>query len=148
MIELTKENFEETLKENPEVGVMFWMENCPHCEMMKPKFLELAKNSPQIFGMYKCDPKKPDQFANQTLIKKFPTFVSYKNGQQFNVLHEGSQADLSKLFNPEPKQVHISQVPMMQLMSDEIALIDKIAEMKTMLNEIRGEIKRRRDLVG
>lgn len=144
MLVLNEENFNEALKENPKLLVLFYREKgCVHCDKMKPIFESYSESSEEICGTYKLG-NASDSIATQELVKSFPTIVSYVNGQIINV-ETGANVDLKKMFMP--KSVPVSQAPLAQLLADEAALIDAIYPMKLHLEEIQKEIKKRRELV-
>jgi len=144
MLTLNQENFNEALKENPKLLVLFYREKgCSFCDKMKPIFEAHSESSEEVCGIYKLG-NAPDAIATQELVKSFPTLVSYVNGQIMNV-EAGANVDLKKMFMP--KSVPVSQAPLAQLMVDEAALIDAIYPMKLHLEEIQKEIKKRREFV-
>lgn len=144
MLVLNEANFNEALKENPKLLVLFYREQgCSHCNIFKPIFKAHSEKSEEICGMYALG-NGPDSIATEELVKKFPTIVSYVDGKILNV-ETGKDVDLQKMFIPPV--IPISQAPIAQLLADESALMDAIYPMKVHLEEIRQEIKKRRDLV-
>lgn len=145
MLELNESNFKEALGLNPKLLVLFYREKgCKFCDQMKPVFEEYSKKSEDVVcGMYKLG-DMPDSIATAELVKKFPTIVSYANGNIVNV-ETGTGVDLSKMFTP--KAVPIDQAPLAQLLADEAALIDAIYPMKQHLLKVQAEIKKRKESV-
>ena len=144
MVELNEGNFKTTLAENPKLLVLFYREKgCKHCDVMKPKFIEHSLSSEEVCGMYSLG-NAPDSIATQELVKSFPTIVSYMNGQIVKV-ETGANVDLKTMFMP--KAVAVSEAPLLQLLTDEAALIDAIYPLKKHLLEIQAEIKKRKEHV-
>jgi thiol-disulfide isomerase/thioredoxin len=144
MLVLNESNFNEALKENSKLLVLFYREKgCSFCDKMKPIFEAHSESAEEVCGMYALG-NAPDSIATQELVKSFPTIVSYVNGQIMNV-ETGANVDLKKMF--APKNIPVSQAPLAQLLADEAALIDAIYPMKLHLEEIQKEIKKRRELV-
>jgi thiol-disulfide isomerase/thioredoxin len=144
MLILNESNFNDALKENPKLLVLFYREKgCAFCDKMKPIFEAHGESSEEVCGMYRLG-NAPDSVATAELVKSFPTIAAYQNGQLVNV-EAGANVDLKKMF--VPKNVPVSQASLAQLMVDEAALIDAIYPMKLHLEEIQKEIKRRREFV-
>lgn len=147
MLALNEKNFNEALKENPKLLVLFYREQgCKYCDNFKPIFKSYSENSEEVCGMYALG-NGPDSIATEELIQKFPTVVSYVSGKILNVQtnEKDKKIDLTTMFIPPIIPIH--QAPLAQLLSDEAALIDAIYPMKIHLEEIRQEIKKRRELV-
>lgn len=71
VLTLTKENFKETIENNPFVIVDFWAEWCDPCVVFKPTFEAAAANNPDIvFGFVntETDPEISDYFE----VSKIP----------------------------------------------------------------------------
>ena len=145
---LTEANFKETIEKNPKILVFFYRETgCSFCTKMKP-IMEKYEETNAV-GWYALG-DQPDS-VTEGLVKNFPTFVAYVDGKQVGV-QEGSmpieQLDLT--FTPEKikaKHVPIAQAKTMDLIVEEANAIDAIAPLKAHLNEVRAELKKRRELV-
>lgn len=147
MVELNEQNFKEELAKHPQALVFFYREKgCSFCDKMKPIFEE--HNAPYVKAKYHLGPT-PDS-VTQGLVERFPTFVAYAYGEviskQEGVL-TGEQLD--NTFNPEaiaPKKLSVKEAPLLTLLTDEANLIDQIAPLKRLLQEIRDEINFRKAL--
>lgn len=147
MLELNENNFKEELSKHPQALVFFYREKgCSFCDKMKPVFE--SHNAPYIKAKYALG-AMPDSITSG-LVERFPTFVAYAYGEMI-AKQEGvlSPDQLDATFNPEaikPKQLKISEAPLLTLLTDEANLIDQIAPLKKLLKEIQDEIKFRREL--
>ncbi len=95
VIELTKENFDEIVKNSEKpVLVDFWAEWCGPCKMLTPVVHELAEETDEvIFAKVNVD-SEPD-LAGNFGIMSIPTLILFKNGEKSNVsVGYKSKADL------------------------------------------------------
>lgn len=80
MLELTKDNLDETLKSNPLLVVDFWATWCPPCRAMAPMFDKLgAKHTDFLFA--KVDVDAQPEIAEKYQVSSIPTFLFFKNGE-------------------------------------------------------------------
>jgi thioredoxin 1 len=76
-IELTAENFEETVTGNDTVFVDFWAEWCGPCRMFAPVFEAAAENHPDIvFG--KVNTEEQQALAGSFGIMSIPTLMVFR----------------------------------------------------------------------
>lgn len=77
VIELTKDNFNETVDNNDIVVVDFWAEWCGPCKSFAPVFEKVAENHPEIvFG--KIDTEEQPELAQAFQIRSIPTLMLFR----------------------------------------------------------------------
>lgn len=78
-VELTKDNFAETLDNNDIVFVDFWAEWCPPCRMFAPIYEKVSEQHPDIvFG--KVDTDAEQRLAEAFRIMSIPTLAIFREG--------------------------------------------------------------------
>lgn len=76
-LELTKDNFEETILNNDTVFVDFWAEWCGPCRMFAPTFEAASEQHPDIvFG--KVDTEAQQELAGYFQIRSIPTLMVFR----------------------------------------------------------------------
>jgi len=81
-VEITKDNFEEIVKNNNIVMIDFWAPWCGPCRMIAPIIEELAeeyKDKGVVIGKVNTDEEQ--ELAMQFAIRSIPTVVFIKNGE-------------------------------------------------------------------
>ncbi|NPA27841.1 MAG: thioredoxin [Epsilonproteobacteria bacterium] len=79
-IELTKENFDETIKEGVAV-VDFWAPWCAPCRMIAPIIDELAEEYEGKAKICKVNTDEEPEIAVQFGIRSIPTILFFKDGE-------------------------------------------------------------------
>lgn len=78
-LELTAENFNTTIDNNPFVIVDFWAEWCGPCKAFAPTFEAVSDKHPDIvFG--KVDTEAQQDLAGSFAIRSIPTLMAIRDG--------------------------------------------------------------------
>ena len=88
----TKAEFDEILKSEKLVVVDFTATWCPPCQMIGPKFVELAEKTGDAAILIKVDVDENEDTAQACGINCMPTFQFYKGGSK---VHEIQGADIA-----------------------------------------------------
>ncbi|QTE02557.1 thioredoxin family protein [Streptomyces cyanogenus] len=73
-VELTKENFDQTVSENEFVLIDFWAQWCPPCRQFAPVYEKAAADNPDlVFG--KVDTEAQPELAAAFDIQSIPTLM-------------------------------------------------------------------------
>lgn len=148
-----EKSFKETIEAHEKVLVFFYVEKgCPSCDKMKPVIEGLSNDHDILF--YKCgDDLKtamPDSIT-QGLVEMFPTYAAYINGKLVGrQVGEMKPEQVLLTFTPDliPKKLKsIEELPLVQLLTDEAAMIDQIYPMMNHLKKIQKEIKKRKSIL-
>ena len=96
-INLTKENFEQTIADNDIVLVDFWAEWCGPCRTFGPTYEKVSENYPNaVFA--KVDTEAEQELAGQFNIRSIPTLMVFRDQigifSQPGALPESSLTDL------------------------------------------------------
>ena len=98
-INLTTENFTETIETNETVIIDFWAEWCGPCQQFAPIFEQVAQNNPDI-TFAKVNTEEQKEIAAQFAIRSIPTLIIVKEGvlvfNQAGMLPEESFNDVIK----------------------------------------------------
>ena len=80
VVELTKDNFEDTITNNPFVIIDFWAPWCGPCQAMGPVINELAEEfqSQAVVGKLNVDDHQ--EVAVRYGIQSIPTLMIFQNG--------------------------------------------------------------------
>lgn len=77
-IEITKDNFKDTIEKGGMVVLDFWAQWCGPCRMFAPTFEEAAKNNPDItFGKVNTDEQQ--ELAGAFEIRSIPTLMIFRD---------------------------------------------------------------------
>ncbi len=94
VIELTKDNFNETVDNNDIVIVDFWAEWCGPCKSFAPIFEKVAENHPEIvFG--KIDTEEQTELAQAFQIRSIPTLMLFR--EQIQLLAQPGALSIAQL---------------------------------------------------
>jgi len=78
-VELTKDNFENTIQDNDIVIVDYWAEWCGPCKAFGPIFEKVAEGHPDV-TFAKCDTEKEQALAGALQIRSIPTLMIFREG--------------------------------------------------------------------
>jgi len=96
-INLTTENFTETIETNETVIIDFWAQWCGPCQQFGPIFEKVAENNPDI-KFAKVNTEEQKELAGQFGIQSIPTLAIIKEGvlvlNQAGMLPEESLNDV------------------------------------------------------
>lgn len=145
-----EKSFNDQVKAYPKALAFFYVEKgCSFCDQMKPIMDELSNEHNILF--YKCGDDlrsaKPDSVTGQ-LVKAFPTFAAYDNGNFIASQSGGMSAEqVMMTFTPDllpKKQKPLAQATMLELLTDEANLIDQIAPLRAHLAKVQKEMEKRK----
>ncbi len=98
-INLTTENFTETIETNETVIIDFWASWCGPCQQFAPIFEKVAEDNPDI-TFAKVNTEEQQELAAQFAIRSIPTLIIVKEGvlvfNQAGMLPEASFNDVIK----------------------------------------------------
>lgn len=91
VIELNRDNLEETIRDHDIVLIDFWAEWCAPCRSFAPVFEKVAENHPDIaFG--KVDIEQQQEVAQQFGIRSIPTLAIFRE-QTLIMLEAGAMPE-------------------------------------------------------
>lgn len=82
VLNLKKDNFDETIKNNEVVIVDFWASWCMPCKMVAPVFENLAKKYKGKILFAKVNVDENPEIAERFGIMSIPNFIIFKNGEK------------------------------------------------------------------
>ena len=80
-LELTAENFEETINSGKPVMVDFWAAWCGPCRMVGPLVDELSNEYAETAHVGKVDVDSNQDIAAKYGVRNIPTILFFKNGE-------------------------------------------------------------------
>ena len=108
VIELTKENFKETVDNNDIVVIDFWAEWCGPCKSFAPIFEKVAEGHPDIvFG--KIDTETQPELAQAFQIRSIPTLMLFR--EQIQLLAQPGALSQDQLEEVVQKVVDLDMQP-------------------------------------
>jgi thioredoxin 1 len=78
MLNLTSENFNETIKSNPIVLVEFWAEWCGPCKQLNPILEDIDAENDILVAKVNVD--EQSALSNKYGISSIPTMIVFENG--------------------------------------------------------------------
>lgn len=96
--ELTEDNLQQILADNPKVMVQYGASWCGNCRIMKPKFKKLASENEDIPFFY-VDAEKLPESRKMANVDNLPTFAAFENGAIKNQVQTNQTESLHTLFN-------------------------------------------------
>jgi thioredoxin 1 len=98
-VEITKDNFKETVEGNDTVFVDFWAEWCGPCRMFGPVYEQVSEDNPDLV-FAKVDTEAQQQLAAEFRITSIPTLMAIREGiviySQPGALPKGNLEELVK----------------------------------------------------
>ncbi len=76
-IDLTKENFEQTINDNDSVIIDFWAPWCAPCRTFKPVFEKVAEKHPDVV-FCKVNTENERELASYFQIRSIPTLMIFR----------------------------------------------------------------------
>ena len=108
VIELTKDNFNDTVDNNDIVVVDFWAEWCGPCKSFAPVFEKVAENHPEIvFG--KIDTEEQTELAQAFQIRSIPTLMLFR--EQIQLLAQPGALSIAQLEDLVQKASELDMQP-------------------------------------
>lgn len=108
VIELTKENFNDTVDKNDLVVVDFWAEWCGPCKSFAPTFETVSENHPGIvFG--KIDTEAQTELAQAFQIRSIPTLMLFR--EQIQLFSQPGALSVAQLEDLVQKASELDMAP-------------------------------------
>jgi thioredoxin-like negative regulator of GroEL len=80
MDEITTDNLQEVISQNPRVMVQYGAGWCGNCKITKPKFKKLSRENEGILFVY-IDAEKNPESRKMADVSNLPTFAGFVNGK-------------------------------------------------------------------
>jgi len=80
MDEITTDNLQEVISQNPKVMVQYGAGWCGNCKITKPKFKKLSRENEGILFVY-IDAEKNPESRKMADVSNLPTFAGFVNGK-------------------------------------------------------------------
>ena len=77
-MDLTKDNFNDAIKNNDVILIDFWAEWCGPCRQLSPILDEIANENQLVIGKVNVD--ENNEIANKYGITSIPTMIVFENG--------------------------------------------------------------------
>jgi thioredoxin len=77
--QVTMENFDDVMEQNPLVVLDFWAEWCQPCKVFGPIFEQLAELNPDVF-FGKVNTELSLDLAQAFQVRSIPTLMAFKDG--------------------------------------------------------------------
>ncbi len=98
-VEITKDNFKETVESHDTVFIDFWAEWCGPCRMFGPVYEQVSEDNPDLV-FAKVDTEAQQQLAAEFQITSIPTLMAIREGiviySQPGALPKGNLEELVK----------------------------------------------------
>lgn len=98
-VEITKDNFKETVESHDTVFIDFWAEWCGPCRMFGPVYEQVSEDNPDLV-FAKVDTEAQQQLAAEFQIASIPTLMAIREGiviySQPGALPKGNLEELVK----------------------------------------------------
>lgn len=98
MIELTEDNLQDIVAQNPKVIVQYSAGWCGNCRLMKPKFKRLSGENEGVTFVI-ADAEKFPASRKLAAVNNLPTFAIFNNGALVNQVQTNKEDALKELIN-------------------------------------------------
>jgi thiol-disulfide isomerase/thioredoxin len=96
--ELTDDNLQEIIANNPKVMIQYGAGWCGNCRIMKPKFKKMASEHDDIAFVY-VDAELYPNSRKLAKVDNLPTFAAFTNGELLNQVQTNQVEGLNNLLN-------------------------------------------------
>lgn len=97
-VELSEDNLQQLLAENPTAMVQYGAGWCGNCRIMKPKFKKFAEENAEV-PFYYVDAEKFPESRKLAKVDNLPTFAAFKDGELVNQVQTNKIDGLEALVN-------------------------------------------------